>query len=381
MLFTGGSLICGFAPDAMTLIAGRALTGLGAALAVPVSLAILSETFADAAQRRRAIGIWAGCNGLAWVVGPPAGGVVLGVAGWRSLFLLIVPLGIAGMIVTLRCIAPSRERIARSLDLPGQALALAALGAFALGGIEGPHWGWLSPWTAGCLLLAALALVGFLIVQRRSRAPLLPLAMFRSAPFSAATAAAAAMTFGMYALLFLMPLYLQTVRGATPIIAGLQLLPMALAFALVSQQSGKLAVRFGARAMMVAGTAAMGAGTAMLAATTLQTDLVVILLALAVTGVGLGLNTGPLLSVAVECAPGALAGTAASVVNTARMIGATLGVALLGSLFAARAGLMPDDPRAIVEGLQVALAGAAMSQFAGTLLAAMFIPRRAPMKS
>jgi len=380
-LFTGGSLICGLAPDETTLIAGRGLTGLGAAFAVPVSLAILSETFTGTAERTRAIGIWASCNALAWLVGPAAGGFAVGYAGWRSLFILVVPVGIAGFLLARRCIPQSRANGGRVLDLPGQALAIVALGAFALGGIEGPHWGWGSPWTLSSLLIAAMAFAGFVVVELRSRAPLLSLAIFRAVPFSAATAVAATMTFGMYGMLFLVPLYLQSARGATAVVAGLELLPMALVFALLSQKSGKLAVRFGARAMMAAGTACMGFGLAMLAMVSVQTSIVVVMLALVVIGVGLGLNTGPTLSVAVETLPKALAGTAAGVVNTSRMTGATLGVALLGSLFAAYAGPMPESPQALVEGMRLALIVGAFVEFAGTVVAVLFIPRLALVKA
>ena len=376
-LFTVGSLVCGIAPDNASLIAGRTLTGLGAALEMPTSLAILSAAYPDAGARARAIGVWAGCNGLAWVVGPALGGVIVGHAGWRYVFLLAVPIGLLTCVLCLTGVAKTRRDKSRSVDARGQILAVAMLGALSIGFIEGPHWGWASPATLGCLTAAACAFAGFVVVEARAAQPLLPLAIFRSRAFTAACLAAAGMTFGMYAMLFLMPLFLQTVRGASAPVVGVLMLPVSLAFFLVSLKSGRLAARFGARPVMTCGLVLMGLGLFALSLITRTGDLSLIEGAFLAIGVGLGLNTGPLLSVAVSSAPKAHAGAAAGVVNTARMIGATLGVAVLGALFAAHAGQNPVDPQRIVEGLHPAFLGGAISEFLGALAAWFWIPRGA----
>jgi MFS transporter, DHA2 family, methylenomycin A resistance protein len=377
-LFTVGSLICGIAPENAILIVGRALTGLGAAFEMPTSLAILSGAYGDAAQRARAIGVWASCNGLAWVVGPTLGGVVVGHIGWRWIFLLAVPIGLLAGVLCLGGVPRSRGQNGRSVDARGQILAVSMLGTLSIAFIEGPHWGWSNPATISCFVAAACSFACFVMAEIRTEHPLLPLTIFRSSAFSAASIAAVGMTFGMYAMLFLMPLFLQTVGGASAPVVGLQMLPASLAFLLVSLKSGRLAIRFGARRIMTCGLALMGLGLLALSTISRAADMVLIECAFLSIGVGLGLNTGPLLSVAVSAAPKAHAGAAAGVVNTARMIGATLGIAVLGSIFAAHAGQNPIEPQRIVEGLHPAFVGGAISEILGALTAWRWIPLDAP---
>jgi DHA2 family methylenomycin A resistance protein-like MFS transporter len=178
----------------------------------------------------------------------------------------------------------------------------------------------------------------------------------------------------MYAMLFLMPLYLQTVGGASAPAVGLQMLPMSLGFFLVSLTSGSLATRFGARLTMTGGLTLMGLGLLALSMLSHTTSMVLVELAFLSIGIGLGLNTGPLLAVALWSAPKAHAGAAAGVVNTARMVGATFGVAVLGALFAAHAGQTPADPQRIVAGLHPAFVGGTVSEFLGAAAAWLWIP-------
>src|SRR5579863_4454949 len=140
-LFTLGSLVCGLAPNAVVLVIGRAVAGLGAALEVPTSLAILTVAYPDTRERTRALGLWASCNGLAFVVGPTVGGVLVDAAGWRSIFLLIVPICIVALALALTAVPESKDPKGRTLDPRGQVLAIAALGALSLAVIEGPRWG------------------------------------------------------------------------------------------------------------------------------------------------------------------------------------------------------------------------------------------------
>ena len=376
-LFATGSLVCGLAPDNLVLIGGRALSGLGAALAVPTSLAILSDVYPDATERAKAIGIWASCNALAWLIGPTFGGLIVGQFGWRAVFLIVVPIALVAAAVTLVQIADGRRAPRRTIDVKGQILGALTLGAFAFGFIEAPHWGWTSAQTITCLIAALAALVAFVVAERRAHEPLLPLGIFGTVTFTAASGVAAAMTFGMYAMLFLMPLYLQTVHGSSAPIVGLQMLPMSVAFFAVSQWSGSLVAWVGARAMMTTGMAAMGAGLLLLSTIGPQAGLARVELAFLIIGLGLGLNTGPVLSVAVTVAPMSYSGTASSVINTARMVGATLGVALLGGLFAMYAGNDPSSAEAIVAGVRPAMLGGAVAEGLGAVLAFLAIPTAA----
>jgi MFS transporter, DHA2 family, methylenomycin A resistance protein len=374
VLFTVGSLVCGLAPNATVLVIGRGIAGLGAALEIPTSLAILTVAYPDTHERTRALGIWASCNGVAFIIGPTMGGILVDAAGWRSIFLLIVPICIVALALALTAVPESKDPKGRKLDLPGQALAIISLGALSLGVIDGPHWGWASPASIASFATALAAAVLFFRGQAQSDAGLVPLSILKSSVFSACLGIAAAMTFGMYAMLFLTPLYLQTVRGGTALLAGVELLPMSVAFVIVSQMSGRIANRFGPRLPMTAGMALMGGGLFMLALIALTDSFVLIEAALLVIGCGLGLNTGPVNAVAVANVPTARSGTASGLVNTARMVGATLGVAVLGAVFAVFA-VSTDASGHIVSGLVPAYIGGGIGEMFGAVAAFTFIRR------
>jgi len=373
-LFTLGSLVCGLAPNATVLVAGRAVAGLGAALEVPTSLAILAVAYPGAKQRAQALGIWASCNGLAFIIGPTLGGVLVESVGWRSIFLLIIPLCVLALGLTATAVPESSDPKGRSLDVPGQALAVAALGALSLAVIEGPRWGWESFASVAAFAGSALAAVLFVLRQRGADGALVPLPMFRNRVFSASLGIAAAMTFGMYAMLFLTPLYLQASRGDGALLAGVELLPMSVTFVIVSQLSGKIANAYGPRLPMTLGMAMMGLGLFMLALIPLDHSLLLIEAALLVIGCGLGLNTAPVNGVAVANVAAARSGTASGLVNTARMVGATLGVAVLGAIFATVAGGSPDASH-VIAGLPAAFIVGGIGEMLGAAAAFTFIRR------
>jgi MFS transporter, DHA2 family, methylenomycin A resistance protein len=372
-LFLAGSLGCAWASDAATLILGRAVTGVGAALEFPASLAILSIAFPDPRARGRAIGIWASCHGLAFVIGPTLGGLLVDRAGWRSIFLCAVPVAALAIALSLRAIPESANPHDRLLDPAGQLLAVLALGALSLATIQGPRWGWGSASSLSCFGAAAVSAGLFLLVEARARVPLLPLDLFRSPGFTGACLVAGCMTFGMYAMLFLVPLYLQVVRGASALAVGLELLPLSLAFLWVSRRSGEMATRLGPRLMTTAGMALMGLGLLSLGGLHAHSPLGLVEGDLLFLGLGLGLNTGPMMTVAMEHVAASRAGTGSGVINTTRMVGATLGVAGLGSLFAAQAGERVGDVAHFMSGFRAALwAGGGVLLF-GTVVAWLFI--------
>lgn len=366
-----GSLVCAAAPNGAALITGRAITGVGAALEVPTSLAILTVTYIDAKERAGAIGVWAGCNGLALAVGPTIGGLLVDAAGWRSIFALVVPISVLAMAMAIRTVPESRDAQGRRLDLRGQALVIIALAALSFVTIEGPHEGFASPSILALIAVFIASSALFLVSQRNRAGALVPLDVFRNAPFDAALAVAGMMTFGMYAMLFLTPLYLQTLGKFSAFTVGLQLLPLSATFVAVSHYSGALAKRFGPRGVMATGMAAMGIGLLLLTQITSVPNMALLAAALFIIGVGLGLNTGPVNAVAVASLPPARSGTASGLVNTSRMIGATLGVAVLGAMFAVRAG--GNSPDAMVSGLRAAYFGGAIVEIAGALIALVFI--------
>jgi len=372
VLFTGGTLVSAFAPTVTGLIAGRIISGVGAALAVPMSLVLLTLAYPVREERAHALGIWASCNGLAFVIGPTVGGWLVDSIGWRSIFYMSLPFCAAALLLTMQAVNESTEPEGRRLDLPGQVLAVIGLGGFAFAAIEGSHWGWNAP-LIFMIAGAVVAMIAFVWVEAKTPGPLLPLSLFGQPVFSAALAVAGLMTFGMYALLFIMPLYFQTVRGSSPFIAGLELLPMSVSFVVVSQLAGFFSNWLGPRVVMTVGMACMGLGALALAAITQNSGHGLIEMALVIVGIGLGLNTAPVNGVAVAAVPPARAGTASGILNTARMVGATLGVAILGSLFAAYAGQQANTIESFLTGLRAAMNVAGVAELFGAAVAFMFI--------
>jgi EmrB/QacA subfamily drug resistance transporter len=333
-IFALGSALCAVAWDAPALILGRFVTGVGAAFALPAALAILALAFPDARERTRAIAIWGAMNGLAMAIGPTLGGLLVDALGWRSLFAVILPVAAATYALAAHAVAETTGG-ARPLDIRGQILAMLALLLLCVGVIEGPRWGWDSPATFACLAGAALCAVAFVVAERTAADPMLPLDMFANRAFSAAIADASLMTYGVYGLLFLLPLYLQALRGTAATTAGVILLPLSLTFFVASPVAGRIATRVGPRRLIGAGMTLNGCGLLALTFLADDTGMAVIVAALLAVGLGLGLITGPISTAAVANAPAARSGTASGALNVARMVGATLGVAVIGALFGA----------------------------------------------
>lgn len=356
-VFTLASLLCAAAPSVAILITGRALAGVGAALLLPASLAIIRVVWSDAAQRGRALGIWAACNGLAFVIGPGLGGVLIGRFGWRSIFLVVVPLGLAALLLASRSIPESSDPQHRRFDASAQLLGALALGGLAVAAIQS-HDALGAALAALAVSLVALVLFLKLEAKRGPRA-LVPLDMFRNREFSGAVAATAGMTFGMYGVLFLLPLTWQSAGTLEPLGAGLALMPMALVFVLVSPFSGALTRRLGARFMTGGGVTIIGCGLLVIAATARSASLPAVEVGMMLTGLGMGLATGPLMGAAVGAVGAARSGTAAALFNVVRMAGATIGVAVLGTAYALAQGGARGLGLAMLLGGLVQLAAAA----------------------
>jgi DHA2 family methylenomycin A resistance protein-like MFS transporter len=355
-IFTGGSVICAAAPATAVLIAGRAIAGAGAALLLPASLSIIRVAWREEPARNHALGVWAACNGLAFVIGPTLGGALVDAFGWRSVFLIAVPLGLAGIGLALSVVPESRDPDGRSLDVQGQVCGAVALGGLALAGISVAHAGTVA---AVAFAAALAALLVFLTIEReRGDAAMIPLNLFRRRRFVGALTATAAMTFGMYGVLFLVPLVWQASGALRAATAGVALVPMAGVFFVVSNASGRLVDRFGARALIAGGTALIGTGLFVVGLTIGGRPLWLVEAGLILAGLGMGFNTAPLFGVAVAAVPAARSGSAASIINVARMIGATLGVAVLGSAFAMAGAGAPGLRAAMLAGGAVQIVGA-----------------------
>lgn len=302
---------------------------------LPASLAIVRVGWPDPHERAKALGLWAGCNGLALALGPVLGGFLIDAFGWRSIFAVAVPLGIAAMVLAPLCVQESSDPKNRRFDAAGQLLGAVALGSLALAGIESHNWPVLGVAALSC---AATALVLFIWIERRlGQAALVPLDLFGVAQFRGTIAATAGMTFGMYGVLFLLPLSWQSAGLFSALGAAIALMPMALVFVVVSSFSGRLTRKFGTTAMTSGGEATIGFGLVSIAVTECIASPVFDEIGLVLAGIGMGLATGPLVGAAVGAVSAQRSGSAAALVNVARMVGATLGVALLGALYA-RAG-------------------------------------------
>jgi len=334
-LFTAASVLCGCAESMAPLVAGRALAGLGAALMIPASLAILRVVWSNEAERARALGAWAGCNGLAFAIAPGLGGMAIEWLGWRSIFFLVVPVGIGAIALALRAVPESSDPHNRSFDCAAQALSAAALGALAFSAIEASH-----DRTLACAALAVSMLAGACFIRTeasRGSSAMVPLGIFRPPMFRGAIMATAGMTFGMYGLLFLLPMTWQATHMLDAMQAGLALMPMALIFVLVSSRTGRLAEIAGTPVLTCGGTALIGAGLLAVGAAAHSPSALSAQAGLLMAGIGMGLATGPLMGAAIGAVPAAQSGIASALINVARMAGATLGVAVLGAVYAAAA--------------------------------------------
>jgi EmrB/QacA subfamily drug resistance transporter len=314
---------------------------------------------------------------VAIAVGPSLGGILIQAFGWRSVFWAVVPAGVVAFAIAWSVLPESADPEGRRLDLTGQMLAVVAVALLVLACIQGPTWGWASPAIVTSFAVGVTAVIGLLLWEAKSPAPLIPLGVFRHVSFSASLGVATLMTFGMYALLFLLPLYLQTVRHHSPLTAGLELLPMGLSFAIVSPFAGALADRVGPRTLIAGGMVLGGAGILILSRASAGTSIVELIVALTATGVALGLETGPLMAVAVASIPASRSGLASGLVNVARMVGATLGVAILGAVFASHAGHGTPSTAHFLTGLHRALLGGAGAEGAGGVIAWLWIDRNA----
>lgn len=337
-LFGAGSLLCSLAPTTGWLIAFRAVQAVGGSMLNPVAMSIITNVFTAPAERARAIGVWGSVLGLSLALGPLVGGLLVDTVGWRSIFWLNVPVVLAVVVLTAWFVPESRAPRRRPFDVPGQLLMIVVLAGVTFAIIEGPGLGWGSGLVVGPAAVAAAALVGLVVVESRRTDPLLDPRFFASVPFSAATLTAVAAFAAFAGFLFLNALYLQDVRGYSPLHAGLLTLPMAAMTALLSPISGRLLARGGARLPLVSGGLGLAAGGCLLLTLDADTPAALVVLAYVVFGAGFGMVNAPITNSAMSGMPRAQAGVAAGVASTSRQVGSALGVAVLGSLVTARLG-------------------------------------------
>jgi EmrB/QacA subfamily drug resistance transporter len=333
--FTAGSLLCSLAPGLGWLIVFRMVQAVGGSMLNPVAMSIITNTFSDARERARAIGVWGGVIGISMAAGPIVGGALVQTVGWRSIFWINLPVGLVALVLTIRFIPESRAPRARRIDPLGQVLVIALLGSLTYGIIQGSDSGWGSPLIIGCFVLAAASIAALASYEQRRVDPLIDVRFFRSAPFSGATVIAVCAFAALGGFLFLNTLYLQDDRGLSALGAGLYMLPMAVMMLIFAPLSGRLVGSRGARLPLVVAGAAMTASGVLLAALDAQSSNWLLFTSYVLFGIGFGMVNAPITNTAVSGMPRAQAGVAAAVASTSRQVGQSLGVAVLGAALAA----------------------------------------------
>lgn len=337
-LFTASSIACGMADSLDVLNLSRAVQGVAAATVNVTSLALVSAAFPDPKQKAWAIGIWTAIASTAMAIGPTLGGILVQHSGWRIIFLVNVPVGLAVLGLTWRFVAESRDESPRRFDIPGQLLFIAAVGAFAYAVIEGPRAGWLSAEILGLFALAGGALAAFVYWERRSADPMMDLTLFRDRTYSLAILTIFAVLFAIYGMLLVTTQYLQNVRGYSPTEAGLLLLPYSATATLVSLKAGRLMGIVGSRRLILSGLASLIGGFAVMVAGMGASTLVVVV-GLVFAAVGCALCLTPITSLAMSAVPPERAGMASGIMSAQRALGSTVGFAVLGSILAAWLGM------------------------------------------
>jgi EmrB/QacA subfamily drug resistance transporter len=336
-IFALGSLLCGLSTSSAELDAARVFQGIGGAALAPTALALLAAAFPDDRQRVRAVSLWAAISGIALAVGPTAGGILVTYVGWRWVFFINVPIGALCLLFGVRVLAESTNSNARRLDLPGQLTSVLWVGALTYGFVErGTHpWGAPAVWVP--IAAAVVALAAFLVLERRSAEPMLPLPLFGVRLFSATATVTFMLGFVLVSVPFFTAQFFQDVQHFSALDAGLRVLAFSLMFSLGAPFAGRLNGRFGPRVPVALGGLFSGAGLLCLTRIAAGSPYADVFWRLSLVGIGFGLMLSPLSAAALNAVPKNRSGLASGVANTTRQTGSVIGIALLGALVQARA--------------------------------------------
>ncbi len=379
VIFTAASLWCGFAGGAGSLIAARSVQGIGAALMNPATLSIITATFPPR-QRGTAIGIWAGVSALALAIGPLVGGVLTQEVSWSWIFFINIPVGILGVVVARVFIDESKDTsLEQRLDLPG--LITSAVGLFGLtyALIETNTHAWGSARVLSLFALAGVSLAAFVMLELRQRVPMLDLALFRDPTFSGANTVMGLVGLAMFGIFFYNSLYLQNVLGYGPIKTGATFLPLTGLIILVAPIAGKFTDLIGPRWLISTGMTLLTGSLILFATLGENATFWNLLPGLLVGGLGMGITMAPTTAAAMSSVPVDKAGVGSAVINSARQVGGSLGIAIMGTVIAAQVTVSVLDPRypaQFVDGWHNALYVGAAMLAAGAVVAVLTIRTR-----
>jgi EmrB/QacA subfamily drug resistance transporter len=376
-VFAASSLACGLAGSASLLIAARVVQGLGAAFMMPATLSIISATFPPK-LRGTAIGIWAGVSALALAIGPLVGGLITEHISWNWIFYINVPVGVLGIVAALLIITESKDTShEQRLDVAGLATSGVAFFAITFAVIESNRYGWGSPTILGLFGLAAVALAAFVAAELKQRLPMFDLQLFRNGTFVGANMVAFLVTLAMFGVFFFISLYMQQIRGYSPVRAGATFLPMTILIILIAPLAGRASDRLGSRWLMAGGMSLVGVSLLLFARLEAHTSFWGILPGLVVGGTGMALVMTPMTAAAMSAVPVDKAGVGSGMLNTFRQVGGSFGIAVMGAILTHRSaselhgGATRVD--AFISGLHEALYVAAVIAFAAAAVAAVVI--------
>jgi len=386
VIFTGASLWCGLAGGAASLIAARTVQGVGAALLNPATLSIITATFPPK-QRGTAIGIWAGVSALALAIGPLVGGLLTQKIGWSWIFFINIPVGVLGVLAARAFIHESKDNsLEQRLDLPG--LITSAVGLFGLtyALIETNTHAWGSTRVLSLFALAAVSLTAFVLLELRQRVLMLDRSLFRNPTFSGANTVMGLVGLAMFGIFFYNSLYLQNVLGYSAIQTGATFLPLTGLIILVAPLAGRFTDLIGPRWLVGAGLTLLTGSLLLFATLDAHSSFWNILPGLVLGGLGMGITMAPTTTAAMSAVPVDKAGVGSAVINSARQVGGSLGIAIMGTVIAAEVSVSALDPRyplQFVDGWHRALYVGAAILAAGALVAVATIrkPRQVETKA